>query len=49
MAVKIRGLIKTNLSNPYGLMPAMSMNIKLYAYTTLLMLAGYIISFYLGL
>lgn len=49
MAVKIRGLIKTNLSNPYGLMPAMSMNIKLYAYTALLMLAGYIISFYLGL
>lgn len=49
MAVKIRRLIKGNLGSPYGLMPAMSMNIKLYAYTTLLLLAGYITSLYFSL
>ncbi len=45
MALKVTRLIKGNLGNPYGLMPAMSRNIKLYVYTTLLLLAGYLISF----
>jgi len=45
MAAKVSGLIKGNLGNPYGLMPAMSMNIKLYVYTTLLLIAGYLLSF----
>ena len=45
MAVKVRRLIKGNLGNPYGLMPAMSSNIRLYIYTTLLFLIGYMISF----
>jgi 1,4-dihydroxy-2-naphthoate octaprenyltransferase len=49
MAVRIRGLIKSNLGNPYGLMPAMSMNIKLYSYTTLLLLGGYITSLFFSL
>jgi 1,4-dihydroxy-2-naphthoate octaprenyltransferase len=49
MALKVRGLIKGNLGNPYGLMPAMATNIKLYVYTTLLLLAGYLISFYVRL
>jgi 1,4-dihydroxy-2-naphthoate octaprenyltransferase len=45
MAIKVRKLIKGNMGNPYGLMPAMSKNIRLYAYTTLLLLTGYLISF----
>ncbi len=45
LAVKARGLISGNLGNPYGLMPAMSSNIKIFAYTAILMLAGYLISF----
>jgi 1,4-dihydroxy-2-naphthoate octaprenyltransferase len=47
VAVKVRNLIKENLGNPYGLMPAMSKNIKLYTFTTLLMLVGYVLSFVL--
>jgi hypothetical protein len=34
VAMKVREMIKGNLGNPYGLMPAMSLNIKLYVYTT---------------
>lgn len=49
MAVKVRRSIKANLGNPYGLMPAMSSNIKLYVYTTLLLLIGYFASGYLRL
>jgi 1,4-dihydroxy-2-naphthoate octaprenyltransferase len=45
VAFKVTTLIKGNLGNPYGLMPTMSKNIRLYAYTTLLLLAGYLISF----
>ena len=45
LAVKERRLISGNLGNPYGLMPAMSSNIKIFAYTSILMLVGYLISF----
>lgn len=47
MAVRVRRLIKENLGNPYGLIPAMSTNIKVYAYTALLLLVGYLTSGYL--
>lgn len=45
LTLKERRLISGNLGNPYGLMPAMSSNIKIFAYTAILMLAGYLISF----
>ena len=45
LAIKERRLISGNLGNPYGLMPAMSSNIKIFAYTAILMLVGYLISF----
>jgi 1,4-dihydroxy-2-naphthoate octaprenyltransferase len=45
LAMKVRALIKGNLGNPYALIPAMSLNIKLYVYTALLLIAGYLISF----
>ena len=45
LALKERRLISGNLGNPYGLMPAMSSNIKIFAYTSILMLAGYLVSF----
>ena len=45
LAIKERRLIGGNLGNPYGLMPAMSANIKIFAYTAILMLTGYVISF----
>jgi 1,4-dihydroxy-2-naphthoate octaprenyltransferase len=44
MALKVRALIKGNMGNPYGLIPAMSLNIKLYVVTTLLLMAGYLLS-----
>lgn len=44
MALKVKSQIKGNLGNPYGLMRAMSLNIKLYVYTTLLLIAGYPLS-----
>ncbi len=46
MAFKVKRLIEANLGNPYGLMTAMSTNIKLYAYTTSLLLIAYLISAY---
>jgi 1,4-dihydroxy-2-naphthoate octaprenyltransferase len=49
LAGRVRNLIKGNLGNPYGLMPAMSKNIRLYVYTALLLLAGYVISFFVAL
>jgi 1,4-dihydroxy-2-naphthoate octaprenyltransferase len=49
MALKVRRLIRENLGNPYGLMPAMSTNIRLYVYTAALILAGYLVSFFLQL
>ena len=49
LSIRVRSLIKAHLGNPYGLMPAMSLNIKLYIYTTLLLLAGYLISPYVPL
>ena len=45
LAVREKRLISGNLSNPYGLIPAMSSNIKIFLYTAILMLAGYLISF----
>lgn len=45
LALNERRLISGNLGNPYGLMPAMSSNIKIFAYTAILMLLGYLISF----
>jgi 1,4-dihydroxy-2-naphthoate octaprenyltransferase len=47
LALKIRNRIQSNLGNPYGLMPAMSMNVKLFTYTSTLILVGYIASFFL--
>lgn len=47
LALKVRRLIQGNLGNPYGLMPAMSMNIRLFAFTTILVLVGYGVSFFL--
>jgi 1,4-dihydroxy-2-naphthoate octaprenyltransferase len=44
MALKVRRLIKTNFGSPYGLIPAMSQNIKLYVVTTVLMIVGYVVS-----
>jgi 1,4-dihydroxy-2-naphthoate octaprenyltransferase len=49
MALKVRGLIKGNFGNPYALIPAMSQNIRLYVMTTVLMIAGYLVSFVLHL
>ena len=45
LAVKEQRLIGGNLGNPYGLIPAMSTNIKIFAYTAILMLSGYVIAF----
>jgi 1,4-dihydroxy-2-naphthoate octaprenyltransferase len=45
MAIRETRLISGNLGNPYGLMPAMLSNIKIYVYTALLILAGCLISF----
>ena len=47
MTLKVRALIKGNIGNPYGLIPAMSLNIKLYVVTTLLLIVGYLVSFVL--
>lgn len=47
LALKIRKLIQENLGNPYGLMPAMSNNVRFYVYTGALILAGYVISLFL--
>ncbi len=47
LAFRERRLISGNLGNPYGLMPAMSSNIRIFAYTAILMLLGYVISFLL--
>jgi len=47
LCVNERRLISGNLGNPYGLMPAMSSNIKIFTYTAILMLTGYLISFLL--
>ena len=47
LAVREKRLIGGNLGNPYGLIPAMSSNIKIFLYTAILMLAGYLISFLL--
>jgi len=47
VALKVRALIKQNLGNPYGLIPAMSLNIKMYVYTATLLLVGYVVSFLL--
>ncbi len=47
VALNVGRMIKGNLGNPYGLMPAMSLNINLYVYTTLLLILGYIVSFFL--
>ena len=48
MAMKETRLIGGNLGNPYGLMAAMSLNIKIFVYTALLMLIGYLISFFVA-
>ena len=45
VALKVRRIIRENLSNPYGLIPAMSLNVRLYMYTSTLILVGYVISF----
>jgi uncharacterized membrane protein len=45
IALKVRGLIRGNLGNPYGLIPAMSLNIRLYVFTALLLIVGYLVSF----
>jgi uncharacterized metal-binding protein len=47
VALKVRRMIKGNMGNPYGLMPAISLNTNLHAYRTLLLIAGYVISFLL--
>ena len=47
LAVKEKRLISGNLGNPYGLIPAMSSNIKIFVYTAILILAGYLVSFIL--
>jgi len=47
MAVKIRRMIVGNMGSPYGMMPAMSANIKLYVYTALLLIGGYVASLFL--
>ena len=47
LAVKEKQLISGSLGNPYGLIPAMSSNIKIFVYTAILMLAGYLVSFIL--
>jgi len=44
LALRVRKLIQANIGNPYGLMPAMSNNIKLYVYTASLMVAGYLLA-----
>ncbi len=49
LALKVRKLIHENMGNPYGLMPAMSKNIRLYVYTGALILVGYAISLFLRL
>lgn len=41
LAVKVTKSIKNNFGNPYGLMPAMSANIKLFTYTTVLFIIGF--------
>jgi 1,4-dihydroxy-2-naphthoate octaprenyltransferase len=45
IALRVRGLIKSNLGNPYGLIPAMSLNIRLYVFTAMLLIIGYLTSF----
>ncbi|MGA3109637.1 MAG: prenyltransferase [Candidatus Bathyarchaeia archaeon] len=47
VALKVGRTIKGNLGNPYGLIPAMSLMVKLFVYTTLLLIAGYLVSFLL--
>jgi 1,4-dihydroxy-2-naphthoate octaprenyltransferase len=47
VALKVRGLIKDNLGNPYGLIPAMALNIRLYVFTAVLLIVGYLLSFLL--
>jgi len=48
MAVKEARLIGRNLGNTYGLVVAMSSNIKIFVYTALFMLIGYLISFFVA-
>jgi hypothetical protein len=38
-------VIRANLSNPYGLIPVMSLNIRLYVFTASLLIVGYLVSF----
>jgi 1,4-dihydroxy-2-naphthoate octaprenyltransferase len=45
IALKVQGLIRSNLGNPYGLIPAMSLNIRLYVFTASLLIVGYLVSF----
>ena len=45
IALKVHGLIRANLSNPYGLIPAMCLNIRLYVFTASLLIVGYLVSF----
>ena len=47
LAIRERRLISGNLGNAYGLIPAMSSNIKIFLFTAILMLAGYLLSFLL--
>jgi len=49
LAVKESRLIRDNVGNPYGLIPGMSLNIKIYVYTSILLLSGYVISFIMKL
>jgi 1,4-dihydroxy-2-naphthoate octaprenyltransferase len=47
IALKVQKMIKGNLGNPYGLIPAMSLTIKLYVSTATLLIVGYLVSFLL--
>lgn len=47
IAWRVERQIKGNLGNPYALIPAMSLTIRLYISTSILLIVGYIISFML--
>ena len=45
IALKVRRLIKGSLGNPYALIPAMFLTVKLYVSMATLLVVGYLVSF----
>ena len=48
VAAKVARGLRQNYESPYGLMPTMAANIKLHAFTGLLLFAGYLIAIVAG-